>query len=185
MVCCYLGETPCKRRQIDLKLDQEWEKTDITEEDHLNTAGEVYLCLHGNRSKLQAAASRLQLVGSCSCPAGHRLQGNPVLLSHSSLLIPVLGYLAGWEGFTASTSNRISLGADHAHPGSHFYSSASSAEVGVRPGLFCWTRAHLCPSWAQTCVLLCTDIAGRLYSKKLCYFIRKTTNSHGGVFQVR
>lgn len=175
-----LSETPCKRRQIDPELDQKWEKIDIIEEDHLNTA-EVYSCLHGNWSKLQAVASKLQLVESCSVL--QVIFFRKILLLSAQLFARACPGLPGRVGrfHCVHSQQDTSLGANHAHPSSHCRSSTNTTEVGVRPRWFWWTRAHLCPSWAQTCVLLCTYVAGRLYSKELCYFMRKRANSHGGV----
>jgi len=68
------------RRHVDSEINQEWEK-DITEEDYLKMTGEAYSRPHGNQSKLQAVASKLQLVESCSCPASHLPQENNMLLS--------------------------------------------------------------------------------------------------------
>lgn len=79
--------------------------------------------------------------------------------------MPVLAYLAGVGRFNCvHFQEEASLGADPAHPSPHSHTSiTNTAEVGVRPGWFQWARAQLCPSRVETCILLRTYVAGRLY----------------------
>lgn len=61
-------------------------------------AGEVYSCLHGDQSKLQAVSSKLQLVESCSCPASHLPQENNKMLLSVQLFAHACPGIPGRDG---------------------------------------------------------------------------------------